>query len=169
MIKAVAVALVLGSGGAQAEPEVIATQPIAFVTRGVEVSYERLAAQKWSWVAMVGARLAAEDDYDSSTFTLGGELRWWPRRRTPMRGPYIGAHASAGHTTVSDEMGTIGASLELTERIDVGWRWRVMRHLTLAPSLGVGTIEEVDETGRLATTARLTVAFGFELGWWHGS
>jgi hypothetical protein len=154
---------------AHADPSVVATQPLALVTRGVEVSYEQLATGLFSWAAFVGARLAAEDDYDSSTFTAGGELRWWPRRRTPMRGPYLAVHASAGRTTVSDDMGTLGAVIDVTERVDAGWRWVVARHLSLTPSLGAGFIEEVDESGRLATTGRLTVAFGFELGWWSGN
>lgn len=166
MTRSLAIAVLVTTGLARADPSVFATQPLALATRGVEVSYERLATGWWSWAAIVGARLAAEDDYDSSTFTLGGELRWWPRRRTPMRGPYVAVHASAGRTTVSDDMGTIGASIDLTQRLDAGWRWVVARHLSLAPSLGAGVIEEVDESGRLATTARVTVAFGFELGWW---
>jgi len=69
---------------------------LALVTRGVGVSYEREAAPHWSWVAMGGARLGALGDYDASTFTVGGEARWWMRHAPEMRGPYLGAHLSVG-------------------------------------------------------------------------
>lgn len=158
--------LALTNTRAHADPSELATQPFALATRGVAVSYEALVARRWSVAGMAGARLGAEGDYDSSTLTVGADLRWWPRRRTPMRGPFVGVHASVGRTTVSDDMGTIGASLGLTQVACAGWRWVIAGHLALAPSLGAGTIEDVDELGRLATTVRPTVVIGFELGWW---
>jgi hypothetical protein len=165
-MKAAAI-LVLLASAAHADPEVIATQPIAFVTHGVTASYERQAARQYSWVAIVGARLGAEGDYDASTLTAGGELRRWFRHDGAMRGPYAVAHLSIGRTTVSDEMGEIGASIGFTERVDVGWRWVIKRTLAIAPSVGLGAIEDVDQTGRLATTARTTFAIGLELGWYR--
>jgi hypothetical protein len=157
------------ASSAHAEPEVIATQPLALVTRGMEVSFERELAARWSWVAEGGVRLGALGDYDASTFTVGGDARRWMRRSTEMRGPYIGLHASVGRTTMSDSMGDIGASLGFTERVDVGWRWVIHDTVSITPSIGAGTIQDVDETGRLASTTRGTLAIGLELGWWRRS
>lgn len=155
------------AGVAHAEPEVIATQPIALATRGLEVSYERELAPRWSWMALAGARIGAAGDYDSATLTGGGELRWWIRHAPEMRGPYVGAHVSLGRTTVTNSMREIGASLGVTERIDVGWRWVIRDTVAITPALGIGAIEDIDESGRLATVARPTFAFGLEVGWYR--
>jgi hypothetical protein len=169
-VKAAVVMLVAASvsaSAAHADPEVIATQPIAFATHGVEISYERPAALQYSWVAIAGVHLGAEGDYDASTFTVGGELRRWFRHDGAMRGPYVAAHLSVGRTTVSDAMGEIGASVGVTERIDFGWRWVIKHTVAITPSVGVGAIEDVDESHRLATLARPSVAIGLELGWYR--
>jgi len=68
---------------------------------------------------------------------------------------------------MSDAMGTIGSSVGLTERVDVGWRWVVKHTVSITPSLGIGAIEDIDGTGRLATVARPTYSFGLELGWYR--
>jgi len=83
-----------------------------------------------------------------------------------MRGPYLGFHASAGYTRLTDDvMGYAGSSTGLTQRLDLGWRFVVHRHLTITPSLGLGCREDIDLRGRLATTTRGMVALGLEIGW----
>jgi hypothetical protein len=168
-------ALVLGLGmaaGAQparAEPtpsEVVATQPLALVARGVSLSYERRVTERLSAVALGGLRAAALEDYSSWTATVGGELRAWLRAATPMRGPFVALHASAGHTRLSDDvMGDVGGSTALSQRIDVGWRFTIRGRLAIAPTLGLGAREDLDAAGRLATTVRGHMAIGLEVGW----
>jgi hypothetical protein len=166
-----AVAVVaLGASAARAEPgaptEVIATQPLALVARGVAVSYERRITPRLSAVALGGFRAAALGDYGSTTETVGAELRAWLRARTVLRGPYVGLHASAGYTRLTDDvMGYAGSSTGLTQRIDLGWRFVVHGHLTITPALGLGWREDVDMRGRLATTTRGMAAIGLEVGW----
>lgn len=170
MVKTIVIALLLAATTAHAEPadEVIATQPIALATRGMSLSYERHATPRLSWVALTGVRLGALGDYDASTVTVGGELRVWLRGSTPMRGPYLAAHVSAGRTSVTDQMSRdVGTSWAFTERVDIGWRWRLPLSLTLAPSLGIGAIEDVSGSGRLAPMGRPTFSIGLELGWWR--
>src|SRR5262249_29494559 len=109
--RVLALALALAAA-AQAAPayaapvreEGIATQPLALVARGVSASYERRIAERVSAVAIGGIRAAALEDYSSRTFTVGGELRAWLRQRTPMRGPFLAFHASAGYTRLSDDV-----------------------------------------------------------------
>jgi Protein of unknown function (DUF3575) len=170
-MKALAIAaVVLGSAAAHAEPDaptdVIATQPLALVARGVAVSYEWPITAQLSVAALGGFRAAALGDYGSTTGTAGAELRAWLRRSSVMRGPYLGFHASAGYTRLTDDvMGYAGSSTGLTQRVDLGWRFVVHRHLTITPSLGLGCREDIDLRGRLATTTRGMAALGLEIGW----
>ncbi len=159
----------IGAAPAEAEPvrdEVIATQPMALAARGVSVSYERRIAERLSAVGLGGVRAAALEDYGSWTATVGGELRAWLRGSTPMRGPFLALHASAGHTRVSDDvMGDLGGSTALSQRLDLGWRFTLRGRVAIAPTIGLGLREDLDSTGQLATTVRGQLAFGLELGW----
>jgi hypothetical protein len=167
-VKALVVVLAL-AGAADAEPirkEVIGTQPLALVGRGVSASYERRLTARWSVVALGGLRAAALVDFSSRTVSFGGEARFWIRRCTPMRGPFVALHASVGHTRLSDDvMGHVGSSTALSARADIGWRFTIKSRVSLAPTVGIGLREDIDSTGRLATTVRPQIAFGFELGW----
>lgn len=167
-MKALVVVLAI-AGAAQAEPireEVIGTQPLALVGRGVSASYERRFATRWSVVALGGLRAGALVDFSSRTISFGGEARFWIRRCTPMRGPFVALHAGAGHTRLSDDvMGYVGSSTSLSQRADIGWRFTIKSRVSLAPTVGIGTREDLDSTGQLATTVRPQLAFGLELGW----
>lgn len=171
LMTALAIAIAAaGASTARAEPDaptdVISTQPLALVARGVSVSYERRIAERFSAAVLGGFRAAAEGDYGSTTGTAGAELRLWLRRSTVLRGPYVGLHASAGYTRLTDDvMGDAGASTGLTQRIDLGWRFVAYHHLAITPSLGLGCREDIDMRGRLATTTRGMAAIGLELGW----
>lgn len=157
------------ASAAQAEPvreEVISTQPLSLVGRGVSASYERRFARRWSVVALGGLRAAALEDFSSRTVSLGGEARFWIRGCTPMRGPFVALHASVGHTRLSDDvMGYVGSATGLSQRADIGWRFTIKSRIAIAPTVGFGTREDLDWTGRLATTVRPQIAFGLELGW----
>lgn len=167
-MKALVVVIALAGAG-QAEPvreQVIGTQPLSLIGRGVSGSYERRIAGPWSVVALGGLRAAALVDFSSRTISLGGELRFWIRSCTPMRGPFVALHVGVGYTRLSDdEMGYVGSSTSLSQRADVGWRFTFRSRISLAPTVGFGFREDIDSTGRLATTVRPQVAFGWELGW----
>ena len=167
-MKALVVVFAL-AGTAQAEPireGVIGTQPLSLVGRGVSASYERRMSARWSVVALGGLRAAALVDFSSRTVSLGGEARFWIRRCTPMRGPFVALHAAVGHTRLSDDaMGYVGSSTGLSERADIGWRFTIRNRVSVAPTVGLGLREDLDWTGQLATTVRPQLAFGFELGW----
>jgi len=145
--------------------EVFSTQPLALVGFGVSAGYERQLTDRTSAVVLGGFRAPALEDFSSRTFTLGAELRLWLRRASALRGPYVAVHASAGYTRLSDEMGYIGSSTGLTQRIDIGWRWVIRDRVSIAPSIGLGWREDIAGSGQLATTARGMGAIGLELGW----
>jgi hypothetical protein len=147
----------------------ITTQPLALAGRGISLGYEQLVTPRLSVVGLVGARAAAMGDYSSRTLSAGAELRWWPRARSgrELRGLYVAFHASAGRTRLVDETidASVGTSLELTERVDVGWRFLPWRRLTIAPTLGLGDHQDLDTSGRLAPFNAPTLMIGLELGW----
>lgn len=151
----------------------LATAPLAFIGRGLTFSYERrplpLRYRRLSATALVGFRAGAGGDFTSRTGTLGAAVTWWPLSSAarPMRRLAVSLHTSASLTSVTDEVmdERIGSSWTLTQRLDVGYRFVLFRHLTLTPSLGLGAREDLDRTGRLAATARPIFGLGFELGW----
>ena len=167
-MKALVVVLAL-AGAAHAEPireEVIGTQPLSLVGRGVSASYERRISGRWSVVALGGLRAAALVDFSSRTVSLGGEVRLWIRGCTPMRGPFVALHVGAGHARLTDDrMGYVGSATSLSQRIDLGWRFTFRSRISIAPTVGTGFREDIDSTGKLATTVRPQIAFGFEVGW----
>jgi hypothetical protein len=167
-VKALVVLLVL-AGAARAEPvreQVIGTQLLSIVGRGVSGSYERRIAERWSLVGLAGVRAAALVDFTSRTMWFGGEARFWIRGSTPMRGPFVALHASVGYTRLSDdEMGFVGSSLALSQRTDIGWRFTIRSRISIAPTIGIGTREDIDSNSRLATTVRPQLALGLEVGW----
>lgn len=148
-----------------------ATQPLSLLGAGLGLSYEREvgAVRQFSAAALVGLRGGAGGDFHSRTGTLGGALRWWPLASAarPMRRLGVSLHASAGLTSVTDEImdESIGSSWTLTQRLEVSYRFVAWGHLSITPSLGAGVREDVDRTGRLATTARPVASLGFEIGW----
>lgn len=163
------VVLVALAGVAQAEPiheEVIGTQPLALIGRGLSASYERRVLDRFSVVALGGVRAAALVDYSSRTLFMGGEVRYWIRPCTPMRGPFISVHLGIGHTRLTDDqMGYVGSATSLSQRSDLGWRFTFGDLISIAPSVGLGFREDVDSSGKLATTLRPQIGFGLELGW----
>jgi hypothetical protein len=83
-----------------------------------------------------------------------------------MRGPFVALHASIGYTRLSDdEMGFVGSAMALSQRTDIGWRFTIKSRVSFSPTVGIGTREDIDSRGQLATTVRPQLAFGFELGW----
>jgi hypothetical protein len=159
--------LVLLTGVAAAEPpdEVISTQPLALVGRGVSVAYERRIAERLSVAGVGGLRGAALEDYNSQTVTAGAELRIWVRERTPMLGPFVAWHASVGYTRLADDaMGYVGGTTSLSQRIDAGWRFAI-RNIAITPTIGIGAREDIDHAGELATMVRPMFAIGLEVGW----
>ena len=168
MIRLVIIAAVIAasSATAHAEQDVIATQPLALAANGIAVSYERPLTSRYSGVAIVGYRDAADGDYDANTFTLGAEVRRWFRANARMRGPYAAFRASIGHTRVSEEqMGFIGSSTSFTQRFDIGWRWVIRDRVTIAPALGIAIHEDVSGSGRLSPIGHGMIGVGLEVGW----
>jgi hypothetical protein len=155
-MKGLAILTVL-AGAAHADT--ITTEPLALVGRGITLGFERPIAPRFTLGGLAGFRSAAEGDFTSTTWTLGGELRWWRGRW------FVGLHASAGRTSVHDDAmdAGIGATVELTERVDGGVRFVAGHHVAITPWLGIGMHHELG--GRLASETTGVLAVGVELGW----
>lgn len=163
---AIVMGLVSVAGAEPVREQVIGTQVLAIVGRGASGTYERRVAKRWSAVAIGGVRAAALVDYSSRTLMFGGEARFWIRGSTPMRGPFVALHASIAYTRLEDdEMGLVGSAIGLSQRTDLGWRFTLWSRLSVAPTIGLGTREDIDASGRLATTVRPQLALGLEVGW----
>jgi hypothetical protein len=162
----IAFVILMAASTAAVADEVIATQPLALVARGVAASYERSVSSRLSGVIHGAFRSAAGEDFDSSTTTLGGELRIWKRDGAAMRGLYLGLRASVGRTRLIDEvMGPVGASTTLTERVDLGWRWVIRNRFAIAPAIGLALHQQTTSSGRLAPGSQGSIGIGLELGW----
>ena len=152
---------------ASAEPvreDSLTTQPLALMARGGELGVEHLVREHWSAMAQIGLRGGALGDYSSTTYTGAIEVRWW--LRPTMTRLYVGAHVSAGHTSLElaatgERMGT---SWGLEQRVDVGWRFVIKNRVSITPSLGLGEHEDFDGRGKLAMYARPAIGSGLELG-----
>lgn len=148
------------------DADLIAIEPLSLVARGISASYERPLRAHASLAGIGAYRSAAGGDYDSSTFTAGAELRVWLRDHSDMRGPYVGLRLAVGHTRLTeDEMGFVGSATSIEQRIDVGWRFVIKNHVTIAPVIGFAIHEDFASSGRLSPIGHATAGVGLELGW----
>ena len=165
----VALALVPRAAAADdARDLVLSTQAFAAITRGLSLEVEHRLGGHLSVMLETGLRGGALGDYSSTTWLLGADLRWWfrPRGAIAIAGPYLAAHASAGRTALvmSATGAGLGTSWGLEQRADLGWRFTLRGRVAVTPSLGLGTHEDLDGSGRLAPTTRSAIAVGLEIG-----
>lgn len=156
-----------------AKPNVVSHKPFAITSRGITVQYERALGRRWSALAGLGARRAAQVDFSSHTEVFVSEGRYWLSGRDwatgfeGIAGPYLAFAFDAGRTSVSSVHGDrwLGAIWTLQESVRLGNRFVVwdLQEITLALSLDM--IHEFDEKGRLAPNTRWTVGADFTVGW----
>lgn len=155
-------------------PNAISYEPLAITSRGFLLQYERLISPRLSLVGGAGARFAARDDFSSWTLVLKSEARFWLSGREGlsdargMVGPYL-ALALAGSRTELEHRATdrvLGAMWDVEESFRFGYRFVIFGFQEITPSVGVGMVHEVDESGRLAPATRASW-FGLNLtvGW----
>jgi hypothetical protein len=177
-------AALLVAGGAPAAPgetpsnqapkqNAISFEPLAILSRGFLIQYERLFGDRLSAVLGPGIRLAAREDFSSETLVLHGEARYWVARRElisrepGMVGPLAALAVDFGRTSVRSlsQDRSLGAMLTLQESARFGYRFVIFGFQEITPSFGLNLVHEFDERGRLAATTRFTVSANLTVGW----
>ena len=156
-----------------AKQNAISFEPLAILSRGFLIQYERLFGDRVSAVLGPGIRFAAREDFSSETLVLHGEARYWVARRElishepGMVGPYAGLAIDLGRTSVRSlsQDRSLGAMLTLQESARFGYRFVIFGFQEITPSFGVDLVHEFDEQGRLAATTRFTVSANLTVGW----
>jgi len=158
------VVLLVARVAAAEERNVVSVPVLALGDGGLTLQGERYLDRRWSVAVSLGARRAAEGDYDSLSAAAGVEGRWYWKGRARGTGPYVGARLAAASATLSDGTGdSIGATTSLAESVMVGWRWRI-RRVEITPAIGMTVRTELPDNGLAPETASfLTV--GWTVGW----
>lgn len=161
------VVLVLCAGVAHAEEDrtTISLPLTALPLHGVTVEVERdLPARHVSVVGALGARSTAAGDYDSATLGLGGEVRYWPRRRHGRAiGWYVAGRVDLSRTTLSDASDDdLGAVDTMSSSALVGYRFAPWRGLEIRPYVGLAARHE---HGAGPGWTRPGAAYGLAVGW----
>jgi hypothetical protein len=151
----------------------ISYEPLAILSRGFLIQYERLFGDRVSAVLGPGVRFAAREDFSSDTFVVHAEGRYWltrrdlASRRRGMVGPYLALTTDVGRTTVESltEDRSLGAMWTLQESARFGYRFVIFGFQEISPSFGLDLVHEFDEDGRLAATTRFTISANLTVGW----
>lgn len=160
---------------AGAEPpkrNAVSYKPLAILSRGMVVQYERLV-EPFSIVAGSGFRAGARDDFSSVSWLTHVEGRWWflgeePITNVPgMGGLYLGAGFDVARTELySDSLDrSIGVNWTLEESLRFGYRFVLFGLQEITPSITAAAVHDFDEAGRLAPTTRPTFGFDLTVGW----
>ena len=150
----------------------ISYKPLAILSRGMVVQYERLVAP-FSIVAGSGLRAAARDDFSSVTWLTHVEGRWWFLGEEPitdmpgMGGLYLGVGLNVARTDLhSDSLDrSVGVNWTLEESLRFGYRFVLFGLQEITPSITGAAVHDFDEDGRLAPTTRPTIGFDLTAGW----
>lgn len=148
-------------------------EPLAILSRGLVLQYERLLLPKISVLGGGGARFAARDDFASWTLVLKGEARWWLTGHEGlsdsrgMVGPYLGLAVAGARTALEHRSSgrSLGAMWDVEESFRFGYRFVIFGVQEITPSVGISMAHELDERGRLAPETRGSLTFGLTVGW----
>ena len=157
----------------EAKRNAISFEPLAILSRGFLLQYERLFGDRVSVLAGPGVRFAARQDFASETLVLHTEGRYWFVRRElisgepGMVGLYAGLAVDLGRTRLESLSldRSLGAMWTLDESARMGYRFVAFGFQEITPSVGIHLVHEFDERGRLAATTDVTVGANLTVGW----
>jgi hypothetical protein len=169
----------LAASVANAEPRdagpenAVSYEPLAILSRGFLIQYERLVTDRIGVVLGPGVRFAAREDFASETLVVHTEGRYWLVRRElisrerGMVGPFAALSADLARTSLESLSlaRSLGAMWTLQESVRFGYRFVIFGFQEIAPSFGLGMRHEFDEEGRLAATTRPTLGANLTVGW----
>jgi hypothetical protein len=151
----------------------VSYEPLAILSRGFLIQYERLVTDRIGVVLGPGVRFAARQDFASETLVVHTEGRYWLVRHEliskerGMVGPFAALSANLARTSLESLslQRSLGAMWAIQESVRFGYRFVIFGFQEITPSFGLGMVHEFDEDGRLAATTRLTLGANLTVGW----
>lgn len=118
-------------------------------------------------------RASATGDYSSRTVGIGGEVRYWFKRRAIWtRAPrgsaigwYTGGRIDLGRTSLQMDGTSLGVERQFATSLLFGYRFAPWRGLEVRPYTGLAIRHEWDAGHRVAPWTKGGVVFGFAVGW----
>jgi hypothetical protein len=142
--------------------------------RGLIVDAERdLPDFNISVDAGIVLRATAGGDYSSRTAGIGGEVRYWFKRRAIWTrqpsgsaiGWYTAGRVDLARTSLSMDDMSLGVERQLGVSVLGGYRFAPWRGLEIRPYTGLAIRREWDAGHRVAAWGRGGLVFGFAVGW----
>ena len=162
---------------AAAEPvrdTTVSVELSGFNERGLIVDGERDLADRGISVDVgIVLRASATGDYSSRTVGIGGEVRYWFKRRAIWtRAPrgsaigwYTGGRLDLGRTSLEMDGASLGVERQLGMSILFGYRFAPWRGLEVRPYSGLAIRHDWDAGDRVAAWTKGGFVFGFAIGW----
>lgn len=159
---------------AAAEPNTVSLELPGLRERGLILDYERdLPERRISVDAGIVMRASAGGDYGSRTFGIGGEVRYWFKRRAIWTnrprgsavGWYGGGRIDISRTSLSMDDMFLGAERQFGVSWLFGYRFAPWRGLEIRPYTGFTIRREWNAGDRVEPWTRGGIVLGFALGW----
>jgi hypothetical protein len=175
-VKAVLIIAALATT-AVAEPihqNTVSVELSGFSERGLIIDGERdLPALHISIDAGLVLRASATGDYSSRTLGIGGEVRYWFKRRAiwtrAPRGSAIGWYAGGridlARTSLEMDGASLGRERQFATSLLFGYRFAPWRGLEVRPYTGLAIRREWDASNRVAAWTKAGLVLGFAVGW----
>ncbi len=146
-------------------PPLVISLPLGALSwRAIALQLERGVRPATSAIATLGYRDGAGGDYDSVTYAIGAELRFW--HRPSARGWFLGPRVELTNVQLRMSMSGrgLGSVWRVSEGVVGGYRFLVGAHLELTSSVGIALRHDLPHSG-LAAAAKLTPLLGGTIGW----
>jgi hypothetical protein len=163
---AIVAALVALPALAQAEDRrtVVSVPVLSVSSNAIAIQAEHPVHRHLSVSLGLGVADGADGDYDAWTGAFGAELRVWvsPRQRGFFGGPRL--ETSVTRTTFQPEDRTIGTGMTIAEGLVIGWRFVILDHVEITPTLGWVAFHDLSST-RVPTQTRFPPVASLAIGW----
>jgi hypothetical protein len=167
LVKAVVVMAVLtlpALARAEERRTVVSVPVLSVSSNAIAVQAEHPVHRHLSVSLGLGVADGADGDYDAWTGARGAELRVWvcPRQRGFFGGPRL--ETSVTRTTYQPEDRTIGTGMTIAEGVVIGWRFVILDHVEITPTLGWIAFHDISST-RVPTQTRFPPVASLAIGW----
>lgn len=143
---------------------VVSVPVLSVSSNAIAVQAEHPVHRHLSVSLGVGVADGADGDYDARTGALGAELRIWvsPRQRGFFAGPRL--ETSVTRTTFQPEQRSLGTGMTIAEGLVIGWRFVIVDHVEITPSLGWVAFHDIGST-QVPTQTRFPPVGSLAVGW----
>ncbi|MBT8493252.1 MAG: hypothetical protein KJO07_09375 [Deltaproteobacteria bacterium] len=169
------------SSGSEPVPDKLVSISIpALTVRSLSVSYEHhslgdLLDDRFSVMVHAGIRDTAQEDFAGTTVASGFGVRYWLTGRAPwsryqepgMLGLFTGLRVGLAYANIRDEIDDerIGATLTLSETVELGYRFAAWGRMEITPSTGFQLRHDFDLIGDLPAWTKGAFIVGLSVGY----